>query len=161
MPCSDITEILEIILDENECMKDYAFAKRTCGQGVGAQALILDYIQTWPLDTLLTITADEFLTEFPIADPDEEFLSLKHLFAIQGALEVYTGTEPGGRHDFFAASGIEYDVDETRIAGQISVDVVVEKIEACGSCSSCNSAPEDKQAMAQKMVRSSLRKALR
>jgi hypothetical protein len=161
MPCSDITEILEVILDENDCLKEYAFAKRTCGQGVGAQALILEHIQSRPLNELLFMTADQFLAEFPIADPDEEFLSLKHLFAIQGALEVYTGAEAGGRHDFFAASGIEYDVDETRIAGQIAVDVVVEKIEACGNCTSCNAAPDDKQAMAQKVVRSSLRKALK
>ena len=43
---------------------------------------------------------------------------------------------------FFA--GVEYGEHETRIQGRIAVDVVTEKIKACGGCSSCGSAEEGK-----------------
>lgn len=144
MPCKDVTELLEVVLDENECLKSYVFSKRSCGQGIGAQSLLIDQLAGRPLNELLFKTAGEFLDEFPIEDSTEEFLSLKHLFAIQGALEVYTGAEPGGVNDAFAASGIEYDVDETHIYGRISVDIVTEKIKSCGGCGGCGT-PKSKK----------------
>ncbi len=140
MPCKDVTELLDVILDDNECLKSYSFSKRSCGQGVGAQSLLIDQLAGRSLNELLFKTAEEFINEFPIPDETEEFLSLKHLFAIQGALEVYTGAEPGGVNDAFAAAGIEYGVDETRIYGRIVVDVVTEKIKSCGGCKGCGTA---------------------
>ena len=137
MPCKDVTEILEVVLDGEDRLKEYRFAKRTCGQGVGAESLLIDQVHGRTVGDLLRMTADEFLALYPIQDEVEEFLSLKHLFAIQGALEVLTGAEAGGPHDFFAASGIEYGADETRISGRIAVDVVTEKIKACGNCRGC------------------------
>ena len=144
MPCKDVTEVLEVVLDADDALKDYRFAKRTCGQGVGAAALLIDQLRGRPAEELLHKTAQEFLGEFPIADPLEEFLSLKHLFAIQGALEVYAGLESGAKRSAFAVGGIEYGDDETRIHGRIAIDVVTEKIKSCGGCSSCGSAYEGK-----------------
>ncbi len=143
MPCKDVTELLEVVLDGEDRLKAYRFQKRTCGQGVGAESLLIDQLEGRSLEELLNKTAEDFLTEFPIPDEIEEFLSLKHLFAIQGALEVLTGQEPGGKDAAFAASGISYGDDETRIEGRIAVDVITEKIEACGGCASCGSEKVD------------------
>ncbi len=137
MPCKDVTEVLEVVLDEDDSLKDYRFSKRTCGQGVGAASLIIDQLRGRPMAELLIKTAQEFLTEFPIPDPVEEFLSLKHLFAIQGALEVYAGFESGAKHSAFAVASVEYGEDETRISGRIGVDILTEKIKSCGGCKSC------------------------
>ena len=139
MPCKDVTELLEVVLDGEDRLKAYKFQKRTCGQGVGAESLLIDQLEGRSLEELLNKTAEDFLTEFPIFDEIEEFLSLKHLFAVQGALEVLTGREPGGKNAAFAASEISYGEDETRIQGRIAVDVITEKIEACGGCASCGS----------------------
>jgi len=140
VPCNDVTELLEVVLDNADHLRDYTFSKRTCGQGVGAASLLIDQLRGRPLDELLNKTAEAYLTEFPIPDELEEFLSLKHLFAIQGALEVYVGREAGGKADAFAASEIAYDADATTIRGRISVDIVTEKIASCGGCSSCGKA---------------------
>jgi len=101
VPCNDVTELLEVVLDNADHLRDYTFSKRTCGQGVGAASLLIDQLRGRPLDELLNKTAEAYLTEFPIPDELEEFLSLKHLFAIQGALEVYVGREAGGKADAF------------------------------------------------------------
>jgi hypothetical protein len=140
MPCKDVTELLEVVLDTEDRLADYRFSKRTCGQGVGAAALLIDQLRGRAAEELLQKTAEEFLTEFPIADPIEEFLSLKHLFAIQGALEVYAGVQAGRASDAFAVAGIEYSEETTRISGRISVDILTERIKSCGGCGSCGKA---------------------
>ena len=139
MPCSDVTELIRVVLDENDCLSEYVFAKRTCGQGIGAESLLIDQLRGRSLDDLLAITAESFLAAYPIPDETEEFLSLKHLFAVQSALEVLLGKEPGRKGDGFAAGEIEYGDGETVIQGRIVIDVVTEKIKACGGCSSCGS----------------------
>jgi hypothetical protein len=159
MPCKDITELLEVTLDKDECLLAYTFSKRSCGQGIGATSLLIDQLASRSLNELLFKTADEFLEEFPIEDPTEEFLSLKHLFAIQGALEVYTGAEPGGVNDAFAASGIDYDVDQTIISGRIAIDIVTEKIKSCGGCGSCSTTRPKKKS--RKTVGTSIPKSVK
>ena len=143
MPCKDVTELLEVVLDADDRVKDYTFSKRTCGQGVGMANLLIEQLRGRPAAELQHKTAQEFLAEFPIADPVEEFLSLKHLFAIQSALEVYAGVQSGAKTSAFAVGGIEYGDDETRIQGRISIDIVTEKIKSCGGCSSCGSEKAD------------------
>jgi len=139
MPCSDVTEILSVTLGADDCLKAYTFSKRSCGKGVGVESLLIDQLGGKSLQELLAYSAEEFLSEFPIVDEIEEFLSLKHLFAVQGALEVLTGKESGGKDDPFAASGVSYGEDETVVEGRISVDLMTEKIEACGNCGTCGS----------------------
>ncbi|MCC6795539.1 MAG: hypothetical protein IT366_10505 [Candidatus Hydrogenedentes bacterium] len=137
MPCSDVTEIIHVELDAEDRLKDYYFSKRSCGQGVGAGNLLMDQLRGWSMDRILACDAEQFLTEFPIEDELMEFLNLKHFFAIQSVLEVLTGKEPGGKNDPCAAAEISYGDDTLIIDGQIEVDLVTEKIKACGSCKSC------------------------
>lgn len=137
MPCQDVTEVLEVTLDADDCLESYAFNKRTCGQGVGQASLLEDWLKGRPASYFLTAQAAAFLEEFEITDSLEEFLTLKHLFAIQGALEVLTGAEPGGVNDAFTASSIEFEEDRTVIRGEISIDIVTDKIRSCGGCGGC------------------------
>lgn len=137
MPCNDVTELIRIVLDADDRLQDYAFAKRTCGQGVGPESLLIDQLRGKSVDELLAYTAEEFLGKYPIPDEVEEFLSLKHLFAVQSAVEVLTGKEPGRRDDPFAAGEIEYGEGETIIQGRIAVDILTERIAACGGCGTC------------------------
>jgi hypothetical protein len=137
MPCNDVTEVLELTLDADDRLVDYAFAKRSCGQAVGAAGLLMDQIGGFSAEELVAMDAEDFLARFPIADELEEFLSLKHFFAVQGGIEVYLGRESGGPNDFFACSGIDYDGGAVRVHGRIGVDLVTEKIKSCGGCKGC------------------------
>ncbi|MCH7958690.1 MAG: iron-sulfur cluster assembly scaffold protein [Candidatus Hydrogenedentes bacterium] len=145
MPCSDVTEIIEVELDGEDRLQDYRFSKRTCGQGIGVASLLLEKLAGRSLDEILAIEVQDFLAELSIADELEEFMSLKHLIAIQSALEVLTGKESGGKDDPFSAAEIVSDEDVTRIRGVISVDLITEKIRSCGGCKGCGSATEKAQ----------------
>jgi hypothetical protein len=139
LPCSDITEIIEVAVDSDDRLKRYAFSKRTCGRGVGVASLLGDSLNGLTLDEILAIEPEAFLAQHPVEDELEEFLGLKHLFAVQSALEVLTGREAGGPADPCAAAEISFQDDEVVIVAKIRVDVVTEKIKSCGNCKGCGS----------------------
>lgn len=137
MPCSDITEVIQVVIDDQDRLKDYFFAKRTCGKSIGAASLLLDELKSKPVDELLAYTAESFLDEFPVEDELEEFMRLKHFFAVQGALEVLTGVEPGGPKSLCAAAEIGYEDGDLLIDARISIELVTDKIKSCGNCKGC------------------------
>jgi hypothetical protein len=137
MPCNDVTEIIEVTLDGDDRLADYAYSKRTCGQGIGAGSLLIDQLLGRTVDDLIAADVEEVRAAFPIENELEEFLALKHFFAIQAVLEVLTGKEPGGKHDPCAAAEIAYETDHVTITGQIDVDIVTDKIKSCGGCGTC------------------------
>ena len=140
MPCSDVTELLRLTLDAEDRLADYAFVKRTCGQGVGAANLLLPLLECRGLDDLLGISPEAFLETYTAEESIEEFLALKHLIAIQSALRVLIGQAPCGSGELCAASEIEHAPDATTIQVRISVELLTKEIESCGNCGSCGSA---------------------
>ena len=137
MPCRDVTELIQIVLDDQDRLKSYRFVKRTCGRGVGLDSLLIDVLGGRTIDVILSITPERFLKEFSVQEPIEEFLGLKHLIAIQSALEVLTGRAAGGPNELCAAAEISFEDGETVIRARISVDLVTEEIKSCGSCGKC------------------------
>lgn len=143
MPCNDVTELIQVTVDADDRLKHYTFSKRTCGQGVGAESLLIDILGGQSVDYILGLDAEGFLETYPLEsthpeDRDlEEFLSLKHFFAVQSALEVLTGKEPGRKGDLCAAAEISCDNGDLVIDAQIDVDIVTDRIKSCGNCGSC------------------------
>lgn len=146
MPCSDVTERIEVVVGPDDRLVHYDFTKRTCGQGVGAKDLLHDVLGGRTVDDILGLDAEGFLALCPVDDELLEFLSLKHFFAVQSALDVLTGREPGGPGHACAAATISYDGGHTVVQGLIAVDLVTERIASCGNCRGCGSAKAKKQA---------------
>ena len=146
MPCKDITELIRVVVDAGDCLKDYRFVKRTCGQGVGVDTLLMGVLGGRPVEAILSISPEDFLEEHPVEDSLEEFLGLKHLIAVQSALEVLLGREPGGPTALCAAGEISFEAGDTTIEAVIRVDLVTEAIKSCGNCRGCGTrrAPKPK-----------------
>jgi len=137
MPCKDLTELIRIVVNDADELVDYRFVKRTCGQGVGADALLLAQLQGMRVPELLAWTPQDFLAAHPVPEGIEEFLTLKHLIAVQSALEVLTGAAAGDSEAICAAADISYADGETVLEGRITLDLVTEKIRSCGGCKGC------------------------
>lgn len=137
MPCSDVTEIVQVVVDSDDRLKSYAFSKRTCGQGVGVATLLLDILRGRSVKDILEYKPETLLAEHPVQDELEEFLGLKHLVAVQSALEVLTGQTSGGPQDTCAAAEIGYEDGDVVIDALIRVDLVTERIKSCGGCKGC------------------------
>ena len=139
MPCSDVTELIRVELDENDRLLDYRFVKRTCGQGVGVDCLLLSIMSGKRAQDILATAPETFLESQPAGEPIEEFLALKHLIALQSALEVLLGQSAGGAKDICAAAEIGFEDGVTTLDARIRVDLVTERIKSCGNCKGCGS----------------------
>lgn len=134
MPCNDITENIEIILDKNDRLKSYCLTKNTCGEAVGVESLLLDSLRGKSIDYLLD--ADDFVNhrEHRPENHPEEFLKLKHIMALKSALSVYVGNLSGGRDNTCTIASVGYDNGNTIIDAQIDVLLMTEHIKACAHC---------------------------
>jgi len=137
MPCKDVTELIRVELDASDRLASYRFVKRTCGQGVGADSLLLDELRGQPIDAIMAVDLERFVESHPVEESIEEFLMLKHLVAVQSALAVLTGQADGGPGEICAAAEVAYEDGMTVMDARISVDLVTERIKSCGGCKGC------------------------
>ncbi len=142
MPCSNVTELLRVTLDSDERVEHYRLIKDTCGAGVGDQSLLLDFVCGKTAAELLDLDADAYCAQNAITDEVELFLRLKHLFALQSALGAYAGKAAARAGDACAICEIMYDQGHVIIDAEISIDIVTDKIKACGRCAGCGIEPK-------------------
>jgi len=140
MPCNNVTESVRVVLDGRDRLKDYTLSKQTCGLPVGRLSLLREHLRGRTVQDLLACTADDLRRELAIEDELEEFLALKHLCAIRSALEVLTGQMPGAPGSECVAAEIAHEHGDLVIDARIPVDVLTERIRACGQCGSCGKA---------------------
>jgi hypothetical protein len=133
MPCSDVTEFVELELDARECVRRFHLTKRTCGAPVG-RALLFPYLDGMNPEALIERSLDSLLPPTAELRRRDEFLLKKELHALQAALRVYLGRTAGAPSDTFTLASVEHDRDGTTISGHLRVDLVTENIRACGGC---------------------------
>lgn len=137
MPCRDVTEVIELTVDAEERLARYALTKRTCGQGVGSQTLLSDRLCGKRIDAILAMDASALFEAHPAPDALSEFLFVKHLCAVQAALEVLTGQRTGGTTGTCRVAYITFADGEITMGAELVVDLLVERIRACGGCRTC------------------------
>jgi hypothetical protein len=133
MPCKDVTEEVELVLDEDERLKSYSVSKITCGISVGESSL-LSYIRGYDLTQLLSKTVIDFVPDILDWRDSDQFLLAKQLYAVQSAVRVHLGFLPGGKKNAFTLRDIEYSDHETVISGDLHVDIAAHEIPACTGC---------------------------
>jgi hypothetical protein len=137
VPCNSLVEQIRVTLDDRDRLTGYRFIKQTCGQDVGARSLLIEFLLGLNVDELLAIDSERFLAVCQPGDDVSRFLHLKHLFAIQVVLEVYTGHSNGASNAACAIAEIGDDQGQVVIDADIDVALVTDKIKACAGCSGC------------------------
>lgn len=133
MPCADITETLELTLDFDERLLDFALNKRSCGQTVGGDAL-LPFVKHLTIDTLRDGFLEQFVPDLDQYSEIDEFLLQKQFFALQAAIAVYRGEASGAAGRLFTMVGVTFDAAGATIGGDVAIDALVEEIKACKGC---------------------------
>ena len=139
MPCNDVTEILRLSLDSQDCLFDYSLTKLTCGGVLGKESLLKKWCGGLSARAVLNTSIDEFCTRFPTDDPVVEFVRLKHLLALQKGLSALMGIQAARPDDLIAVESIECDPSGTHLIALLKVDAVAAEIQACGRCAGCGS----------------------
>ena len=137
MPCSDLTEIMRLVLDRDEKLVDYRLRKRTCGAVIGGEALLLDIFKGRSSTDIIGLNTDDFCRLYPAPDQRLQFFYLKHFIALRALLRVYSGLDSGGAGDFCAIADIGADNGIITIDARIGVEAMTQEIKACGCCEGC------------------------
>ena len=133
MTCSDVTENLRLVLDAEERISDYVLTKQTCGGAVAGRGLIRKWVKHKRVEDVLRLTAQEVLDGSDIKSSTDEYLQLKHLFSIQETLLAFTGTTDNDT-DLLSIESVDYGPDGARITARINLEVLTDRIKACGLC---------------------------
>jgi len=140
MPCKDITDTLKILLDNDDRLVKYSLSKRTCGGAVGQKELIGDWLKGKTARELLGTGAADILDAVKPTEDVEEYLVLKHFFAVQIGVQIMLGLESGGKDDCCRVDTIHYGPKGMVLVAQLDVNGLTEQIKSCGGCTSCGSA---------------------
>lgn len=137
MPCSDITELLRLRLNNDDRVMGYELIKRTCGRAVGERSLMEAAFVGSNANDLARMTADDFADALPEMRDEELVLALKHFFAVRAGARVLIGHITGGVNDPVRVAKVGYEGDEVILEAEIAIDVITEEIKACGKCKGC------------------------
>lgn len=138
MPCSDVTEILELELNPDNTVASYSLIKLTCGGKIGNQQLLNTWLKSKSAADILQIDYQAFISQLQNHSILNEFLFVKHFMAIKAGIEVLFGTRSGSAKNFCTVNEIRYlPHGNMKLLAEIKINILTEEIEACGNCHSC------------------------
>jgi len=136
MPCNDITDILKIVVDNDDHIVRYGMEKQSCGSAVGGQGRVRKWLYARNVDQVLAATTGDFLIDFVTDDPIEEYLYLKHFLAAKKSLEILLGRESGSKENYCTVDTVRHGPKGMEIVVLIKSDLMTDEIQACGNCCS-------------------------
>lgn len=137
MPCSNITEILQLHLDSQDRIVFYKLSKETCGGSVGKPSLLRKWIKERPANEILNLQPDDFVASLSLKSQTWEFLHYKHLFAVQKGLRVLLGQDSARPADSCTVESIVYEADCIKLTALINIDAMTDEIRSCTGCGTC------------------------
>ena len=137
MPCDNVTEKIRLVIDKDDRLVSYKLVKKSCNGLLGQESMLIDLLKDKTTKQILAVDAAAFRNSYSAQSDVEEFIALKHFFAIKSALEAVIGNTPGGADSSCAIAQVNYDNGNLIVEADIAVDIVTEKIRACGICAGC------------------------
>jgi hypothetical protein len=137
MPCNDVTEVLRLTLDREDRVISYSLSKLSCGGAVPGRSLIRKWVKHQSVADILQLDPKQIVDDIRVENPIEEYLHLKHLFAIQMALTTFLGGQAGRPNDACVINTVSNGPDGTELLVELKVNVLTDKIKACGLCDTC------------------------
>ena len=139
MPCADITDRIELVLDHHDRVLDYTLRKLTCGAEIGQANLLAQMVCGQPIKKIMALHGDDVVTHFSLRE-EQEFLYFKHLIAVQEALAVFCGDSAGNPTSACVTEAISTDEKGFTFTGQLAVELMTDRIQACSGCGPQNQA---------------------
>ncbi|MEW6050914.1 MAG: hypothetical protein AB1644_07630 [Candidatus Zixiibacteriota bacterium] len=141
MPCQDVTEQLTVTLDQQDRVVHYSLSKLTCGGSVGNPSLLRKLVANRPAQEVLEAKPEAVLAAMPTLSETWEFLTRKHLAALQQGLSAFLGLVPSRPSDQCIVISVIGTEKGIRMEADIRVDMITSEIKACGggTCGNCSS----------------------
>jgi hypothetical protein len=141
MPCHDVTEQLSITLDSEDRIIHYRLTKLTCGGSVGNPSLLRKWVADRSANDVLAARPEAVLEAIPTTSETWNYLTRKHLYALQQGLAALLGHTPARPVDACVITSVETTERGIRMEADLRVDLKTDDITACGGCGSCSPKP--------------------
>ena len=137
MPCSDVSEVLSLDLDNEERVLFYSLSTDTCGGAVGKPSLLKKWLKNKTAFVLIELPPGDFAASLNLRSNTWEYLHMKHLMAVQSTLRAVLGIPPIGSANYCSVESIVHQPDRIKITSRIAVDLMTAEIQACSGCGTC------------------------
>ncbi|MBI4211836.1 MAG: hypothetical protein HY540_04280 [Deltaproteobacteria bacterium] len=134
MPCNDITDLLHLSLNQDDRITAYSLQKRTCGAEVGEYSLLSHWMDNKSIDDILASEPEQVLESKSPKDDTEEFLYLKHFFAVRNCLESFTGKRPSSDKDSVSIDRVDCSDEGVDIQASLKVEALATQVKSCSGC---------------------------
>ena len=133
MPCKDVTDIIEIVLDFENRLKSYSLHKKTCGRDVKSDISIESWLKGRTADEIADTSLEGFLESAEIEDSALEYLYVKHFLAAKSSLSVMLGKSSGTVDDYCTIVKIDYSPEETVFRAYLSGKGLKKAFKSCSA----------------------------
>lgn len=132
-----ISEVIEVVLDNEDRLRSYSFIRQSCDWEVVEPSVVLTRLSGMAARDLLAVAADAFLDGDDETDPDERSMSQRHFHAIQCAVRVLTGQAYGGPDAPCTVAAIRQEANGVAIRAVMSTYSLEKRPHACADCAGC------------------------
>jgi NifU-like protein involved in Fe-S cluster formation len=133
MPCSDSSSSISLLLDHDEKLVSFDFAKITCGREITAETGYEKYCQGRTLQEILAIPYSQVCQELNTSQEEAQFILYLEWDALRAAIVQYLGASSEDVDgDRCRITSIEYDEEGIEIGLVILPPKELPKIIACG-----------------------------
>lgn len=131
MPCKDTTAQITVILDENDCLVSFDFAKLTCQKPVGGGTGFVEICQGKPVDEVIRMEFSDLVVDLGLTRSEEQFLLYLEWDALGAALDQYLGSRREVDTDRYQIATIAYESDRVEIRQMVASPMEMPKLVPC------------------------------
>lgn len=135
MPCQDVSDKLTVILNPDDTIRAYSFAKNTCGGAVGNKALLMPWLKGKTWEQIMNLDYEVLLKEIKAEDETAMFLVYKHLTSLQALGQVLEGDS---FNEVCEIDEMLVEPDFTKITAFLKVIVDPKIVKSCGHANTKN-----------------------
>ena len=131
MPCKDTTAQITVILDENDCLVSFDFAKLTCQKPVGGGTGFITLCQGRHVDDVLRMEFSDLVVDLGLSSSEEQFLLYLEWDALGAALDQYKGSKHEVDTGRYQIATIAYESDRVEIRQMVASPEEMPKLVPC------------------------------
>jgi hypothetical protein len=131
MPCKDTTSQITVILDANDCLVSFDFAKLTCQKSVGGGTGFKEFCQGKTVDALTQLEFNDLVVDLGLTDSEGQFLLYLEWDALAAALDQYHGSEREIDKSRYQIATIAYEEDQVEIQQLVASPAEMPKLIPC------------------------------
>jgi hypothetical protein len=131
MPCKDTNAQITVILDENDCLISFDFAKLTCQKSIGGGTGFVEICQGTHVDDVILFEFSDLVVDLGLTNSEEQFLLYLEWDALGAALFQYQGRQNEVNTERYQIATIAHESNQIEIRQMVISPKEMPKLVPC------------------------------